>query len=106
LRGGTFCGIKRRWQTDHHWVEDKEERGMKKTLAGITTLALVASIGLVGCEAKLPAGTMERIEAAASKAEAAANRAEMASRKAEDAANRADASAAKAEAIFHKGIRK
>jgi len=79
---------------------------MKKSLAGIVGVAMVASIGMVGCEAKLPAGTMERIEAAANKAEAAANRAEMASKRAEDAANRADASAAKAEAIFTKGLRK
>lgn len=79
---------------------------MKKSLAAIAGLVFVASMGLVGCEAKLPAGTMERIEAAANKAEAAANRAEMASKRAEDAANRADASAAKAEAIFTKGLRK
>ena len=79
---------------------------MKKSLAGIVGLAMFTSIGMIGCEAKLPAGTMERIEAAANKAEAAANRAEMASKQAEAAANRADASAAKAEAIFSKGLRK
>jgi hypothetical protein len=94
--------------TDHHWVVEDSRRivDMKKSLAGIVGLAMFASIGMIGCEAKLPAGTMERIEAAANKAEAASNRAEMASKKAEDAANRADASAAKAEAIFTKGLRK
>jgi hypothetical protein len=77
-----------------------------KAVVGIAGLALLGSVSIMGCEAKLPAGTMERIEAAANKAEAAANKAEMAAQKATDAANRADASAAKAEAILHKNLRK
>lgn len=78
----------------------------KKAVMGIAGLVLLGSMGLAGCEAKLPAGTMERIEAAANKAEAAANKAEMAAQRAADAANRADAAAAKAEAILQKGLRK
>jgi hypothetical protein len=74
---------------------------MLKSGMKAATLALgLAVAGLAGCQqkAKLPEGTMERLEAAGNKAEAAASKAEAAAKRAADAANKAEAAAEKATA--------
>ena len=87
-------------------------RSIVSIAAGTAGVLLMAG-AIGGCTAKLDAGQMQKIEAAANKAEAAANKAKAAANKAEAAANgaaqaaqHADASAQKAEAIFAKMMAK
>jgi membrane protein required for beta-lactamase induction len=72
---------------------------LKKVAIGISSLFLIAFLG-VGC------ATEDQIKAHREAAEAAAVRAEAAAKKAEEAAVRADACADKCEKTFEKGLRK
>lgn len=79
---------------------------MSKRIAGIVGIALFASVGMMGCEAKLPPGTMERIDNAERTANAAMAKADAAMKKAQEAADAADAARARADAMFQKSLHK
>jgi len=72
---------------------------MGKSSMKAMALAVGLSVAaLSGCQqkAKLPEGTMERLEAASNKAEAAASKAEAAAKRAAEAASKAEAAGEKA----------
>jgi preprotein translocase subunit SecG len=79
---------------------------LKKVTIGLSSLFLIAILG-VGCatDEQIKANR-EAAEAAAKKADDAAVRAEAAAKRAEAAAAKADASAAKCEKAFEKGLKK
>lgn len=76
---------------------------LKKVGIGLSSLFLVAALGVAGCATY---ATQEQVDEAVRKADDAAAKAEAAAAKADDAAARAEAAAAKCERAFEKGLRK
>jgi outer membrane murein-binding lipoprotein Lpp len=76
---------------------------LKKVGIGLSSLFLVATLGVTGCATY---ATVDQVDEAVKKAEAAAAKAEDAAAKAEAAAAKAEAAAAKSERTFEQGLRK